>query len=272
VGFYAGYGNQAGVRAVAALLKRPVKQAMDFFDGTSWATIETSPANTVPTWSAAGYQMTWSIPMLPDTGASLRKGATGEYDKYFASVGAYLVAHGQADSIIRLGWEFNGFWFTWSSVACPPCFVRYWRDIVRTMRAVPGEHFRFEWTPVAGIETSPPEDAYPGNAWVDIVGIDVYDEVYHVKDDLARWNDLLTEPSGLNWAEAFASAHHKPLAFPEWGLGFPPAGGGDNAYFITQMARFIATHHVVSAIFWNYGGNRLQRRPRSRRAFITAFG
>ena len=272
LGFYAGYENQAGVRAIASELKAPVSQAMDFFDGSTWSTIVGSPANVVPAWTAAGYQMTWSIPMLPDARSSLLQGATGAYDKYFASMAEYLVAHGQASSIIRLGWEFNGYWFSWSADSCQSCFVSYWRQIVDTMRSVPGAEFRFEWTPAAGLMPFPIAAAYPGNAWVDIVGLDVYDEVYHDKAGPTRWHDLLVENLGLDWLASFASSHHKPIAFPEWGLGFPPAGGGDNPYYITHMADYIATHDVVSAIYWDYGTSKLDRAPHSLRAFVAAFG
>jgi hypothetical protein len=271
VGFYAGYGNQVGVHDIAGLLKHPVVQAMDFLDGSSWSTIESSPAKVVPGWDAAGYQMTWSIPILPNTGASLRVGATGAYNRHFASVASYLVAHGQALATIRLAWEFNGFWFTWSAISCRSCFVAYWRQVVGTMRSVPGSNFRFEWTPVAGLAPYPLAEAYPGNAWVDLVGLDIYDEVYHARSGPQRWHALLTETSGLNWVAAFASSHHKALALPEWGLGFPPAGGGDNPYYITRMAQYIAAHDVVSAIYWQYGTSRLNRAPKSLRAFVDAF-
>ena len=272
LGFYAGYENLSGLRTAAGLIGRPVAQAMDFLDGTSWQTIVGSPANVVPAWTEAGYQMTWSIPMLPNSGGSLLEGATGAYDNYFASVAAYLVAHGQGSSIIRLGWEFNGFWFSWSADSCQSCFVSYWRQVVDTMRSVPGARFRFEWAPAAGLMPFPIAAAYPGDAWVDIIGLDVYDEVYHDKTGPTRWNDLLVENLGLDWLTSFASSHHKPIGLPEWGLGFPPAGGGDNPYYITHMADFIATHDVVSAIYWEYGTSSLDRAPRSLRAFIAAFG
>lgn len=270
LGVYAGYTNLAGVQAVATMLGRPVTQAMDFFDGTNWSSIEHSPANEVPKWS--GYQMTWSVPMLPQSGASLRVGATGAYDSHFAAVADYLVANGQADAIIRLGWEFNGNWFPWSAGNCLRCFVEYWRQIVQTMRAVPGAGFRFEWAPAASITGFPFADAYPGNNWVDIVGLDIYDMTMQATDPADRWQVLLTETVGLDWLAGFAAAHHKPIGLPEWGLGWGPAGGGDNPYYILQMAHFIASHDVVSAIYWNYASSSLQGAPQARKAFVAAFG
>jgi hypothetical protein len=269
LGVYAGYQNQAGVQAVTRMLDRPVKQAMDFFDPTSWSSMEASPARLVPAWS--GYQMTWSIEMLPNSGGSLRQGATGAYNGHFKSMAASLVALGEGSSVIRLGWEFNGFWYPWGASACESCFVAYWRQVVGAMRSVPGAKFEFEWSPSAGLETFPLVDAYPGDAWVDIVGLDIYDEVVGTADPTARWSHLVTETAGLDWITAFAAAHAKPIAFPEWGLGWGSAGGGDNAYFIRRMAAFIATHRVVSAIYWDYVTSTLDRSPHARKAFAASF-
>jgi hypothetical protein len=273
LGAYAGYRNVDGVDAISHLVGHPVGQAMDFLDGTSWsATLASLPA-IVPVWDRTGYRMTWGIPMLPDTGTTLARGAVGTYDHYFASIAQYLVAHHQGASTIRLGWEFNGFWFPWSAATCPTCFVTYWRRIVTTMRSVPGSRFRFTWNPTIGTYGLPPSEAYPGDEFVDLIGMDVYDNVAGVADPHLRWRHLLDEPFGLTWFTGFARAHHRPITFPEWGLGFPPDGVGDNPYFISHMAAFIrAQPTLVSALYWNYGTSALEISPFSNAAFAHAFG
>jgi len=272
LGVYAGYTNVKGVAAFSRSLGFRVDQAMEFLDGTSWQTIVKSPANEVPIWSRTRYRMTWGIPILPNQGATLHVGATGAYDGYFESVARYLVAHGQGRSVIRLGWEFNGDWFRWSASGCPSCFISYWRHIVTTMRAVPGGRFLFEWNPAAGRNSLAPPAAYPGNRYVDIIGLDVYDNVPHVVQPAARWRDLVREPFGLRWVQSFARSHRKPVSFPEWGLGYPPAGGGDNAYFVSHMARFVLSqHHADNAIYWDYGTSTLSSSPRSLAALVRVF-
>jgi len=273
LGAYAGYENVNGVAAVSKVIGRPVPQAMDFFDGRSWSLAVESPAQIVPAWNGTGYRMTWGVAMLPDTGASLAEGATGDYDHYFADIARYLVANHQGRSIIRLGWEFNGDWFPWSAATCPSCFVSYWRHIVVTMRSVHGADFLFTWNTSLGKFSLAPPSAYPGDAYVDIIGMDVYDNVPGVHRVSSRWRQLMDEPYGLRWLRSFALAHHKLVSFPEWGLGFPPDGGTDNPYFISHMAQFIKTQPgLASALYWNYGGSELVRAPRSSAAFARAFG
>ena len=87
-----------------------------------------------------------------------------------------MVAAGQGSSIVRLGWEFNGIWFPWGAAGHAGQFVAYWRQIVTTMRAVPGLDFTFEWNPSRGdLGAGNLAAFYPGNKYVDYVGLDVFD-------------------------------------------------------------------------------------------------
>jgi len=281
LGFYMGYENTPGVARMEQLLGHPVKQALDFFGGDSWTQIVTSPTQIVPVWNKTDYKMTWGVPMLPKSGgATLAVGATGAYDHYFATIAQYLVANRQASSIIRLGWEFNGNWFPWAAATCPTCFVTYFQKIVTTMRAVPGAHFQFEWNPDLGTVYLPPTDAYPGNRYVDIIGLDVYDNVPYSTNAQGRWQFLLDNPFGLEWVVGFAQSHGKPVAFPEWGLGYGSTSGGDDPYFISRMAKYIDAHpQIVSALYFNYNGSGstyngslLSQSPNSQAQFVKSFG
>jgi Glycosyl hydrolase family 26 len=233
--------------------------------------------------------MVWGVPMLPSgnhstfgppaDGASLARGAAGRYNRHFVLLAERLVAGGQGSSIIRLGWEFNGNWMSWAAKGQARNFVRYWRQIVDSMRSVPGANFQFEWNPDRGdLGVGNLANFYPGNAWVDIVGLDVYDcEWGHYPGPQAEWQHMVSEPYGLDWLASFGASHNKPLAFPEWGLGWTSGGmvgGGDNAYFVQQMAAWIATHDVVNAIGWERGSNPLPdpaTAPAATAAFIAAF-
>src|ERR1019366_4524359 len=46
---------------------------------------------------------------------------------------------------------------------------------VTAMRQATGEHFLFDWNPNACYESVPYANYYPGNAYVDILGLDLYD-------------------------------------------------------------------------------------------------
>jgi beta-mannanase len=234
---------------------------MDFLDGTSWATIE-DPSWPLSQFQGTGYQMIWGVPMLPSSGATLATGATGAYNQYFQTLATALVAGGQGSSIIRLGWEFNGSWFPWAANGQAAAFIAYWQQIYDTMQSVSGANFQFEWNPTRGdLGVGNLANYYPGDAYVSIVGLDVYDaEWASYPGAVAEWQNMLTEPYGLDWLVSFGAAHNKPLAIPEWGLGWTTqpvgsgeVGGGDNAYFVEQMANWVNSNNVVSITAWQYG-------------------
>jgi len=115
LGIYIGYDNASGVNSLGQAIGQQPSYAMDYLDGTSWSNMESSAANEGASWSPAGYSMTFSVPMLPNSGASLADGAAGDYNAYFETIAQNLIANNQGSSILRVGWEFNGTWFPWGT-------------------------------------------------------------------------------------------------------------------------------------------------------------
>ena len=113
-GVFAGSTDPPAISEFARLIGRKPTYAMEFLDGSSWATIE-DPDPSIEPWVGTGYSMIWSVPMLPDSGASLAVGATGAYNPHFVTLARAMVAGGQGSSIIRFGWEFNGSWYPWGA-------------------------------------------------------------------------------------------------------------------------------------------------------------
>ena len=135
--------------------------------------------------------------------------------------------------------------------------------------AVHGSHFLFDWTVNAGYEDIAFSDYYPGNAVVDIVGVDAYDSLVdgqQVPAGRRRWHLLSHEPGGLEQLVQFAKARGKALSVPEWGEVAPPAGAGDDPYYMKQMARLFRKDHVVYESYFDEddGGTlRLGQVPKS---------
>ena len=262
VGVYVGPGDPSpGVAGVSSLLGYQIPYAMDFTDGSSWASIS-DPSWLLSRWNPTREKMILGVDMLPNYGASLAIGATGAYNQQFVTLAKALVAGGQGDSIIRLGWEFNGGWFPWAAKGHAAAFVAYWQQIVDAMRSVAGQSFQFEWNPTRGdLGVGNLANYYPGDAYVDIIGLDVYDNEWgSYPGQQAEWQHILTQPYGLDWLASFASQHDKPMSIPEWGLGITGDGmvsGGDDAYFVQQMAQWISSHNVSNAIAWDYGSSPL---------------
>ena len=281
LGVYVGAADPGGVRDFNQWLGRPVDWAMDFFAGDSWASIE-SPNWWVDAWKDSPYKMVYSVPILPDGVGSLQQGATGAYNDHFRKLAQLLVDKGEGDAVLRLGWEFNGNWFRWAAANDPQAFVGYWREIVTTMRSVPGASFKFDWCPNGGPSNMPADKAYPGDAYVDYVGMDFYDAGWAQgwQDPATRWTSNLTQPYGLQWQRDFAAAHGKPMSYGEWGLWVRDDGhgGGDDPYFIQKMHDWIANNDVAFAIYFEHeggdGAHLLENNqfPKASAKFVDLFG
>ncbi|WP_439815492.1 glycosyl hydrolase [Zavarzinia sp. CC-PAN008] len=226
------------------------------------------------TWvkAKAGRQFVYSVALLPGPASgsgpdkiwgnaddvSLAACAAGTYDWRWRAFANKLASYGlKSNTIIRLGWEFDGNWFAWGARGKEATFAACFRRVVTAMRAAqPTAGFRFDWNASEDIAHWTDwqfQSTYPGDAYVDYVGIDIYDTgwvpnayPYPATCDaacrLARQQTAWAGVSrGLNRIKNFALSRNKPVSLPEWGLWLRPDGygGGDNPYFIEQMSAFI---------------------------------
>lgn len=208
----------------------------------------------------------------------LRAGAAGLYLSHARALARNLVAAGLGNSVIRLAHEANG---TDDPYRLPTTnrglalWRQFWRRTVIAMRSVPGAHFLFDWTVNAYWRPIALNEWYPGNDVVDIVGIDAYDA--GVPAGLSRWTRLYTEPDGIGDVLSWATAHHKPLSIPEWGL-WPPGpqalGGGSDPSYINHIAAVVRNEPVAyqSYFFDEKEGALLSESPSSLAAYRRHFG
>lgn len=238
---------------------RPVELIQEFLPGGSWADIE------MPNWLPWPWnqlpnrpQMSLGVPLLPSDTETLAIGATGGYNSHFTALATNLVAAKMSDSVLRLGWEMNGNWFRHSAIGKEADFIAYWRQIVTTMRAVPGANFDFCFNPTLGAGTwqARPDTMYPGDAYVDSIGLDVYDSIWgnSTATPQDRWVKVQAGVYGLDWWANFATAHNKPLCFPEWGCvdkaSASGGGGGDNPLFVTSFLAWMKANNVRSESYF----------------------
>ncbi|MFF8634566.1 glycosyl hydrolase [Streptomyces pilosus] len=166
----------------------------------------------------------------------LRRGAAGEFDHHFRALAERLVDLKVPDTIVVLGWEMNGVTYTHRCGPDPQAWKRYWNRIVTTMRAVPGQKFRFDFTPSRGRDAVPWTECYPGDDTVDIVGMDSYDQPSGMSFD-----EQVKEPYGLRAHVDFAKAHGKPISYAEWGL----FRNGDNPEYMRRMLAWMEEHRPL---------------------------
>jgi hypothetical protein len=239
--------------------------AMDFSARGSWADIAGQPWQ-LDEWEydPGHHRLVLSLGMTPDNQGDLLSGARGNYNWYFAALASKLVSHHLGNTIIRLGWEFNGSWFRWGINKGNPSadrtaaseYAQFFRQAVNAMRSVRGGHFAFDWCVNNGDNGVDPTTAYPGDAYVNYVGIDAYDMVWgpynsNVTNPAARWNTIANGKYGLNFWALFAAVHHKPVSVPEWGLWAGDHGGGDDTTYIANMHTWFSQHNVAYEMYFN---------------------
>lgn len=245
-------GPPSSVAAFELWLGRPVTRVLDYFDWTTWASI--IEQSQIEVWTGSGYSLVYSVPILTTTGTTLEAGALGHYDHYWVRLAQRLVAIGQEDVVLRLGWEFNGDWYPWSAKGKEDAFKAYWRRIVNAMRSVPGSDFEFDWSSNFGPSRMPADTAYPGDAYVDYIGMSLFDQDWYPGWDnpVTRWRNFVTLPYGLQWQYDFARAHGKPVVFDEWGVSWREDGhgGGDAPYYVEKMYQWFNATDAAWALYF----------------------
>jgi hypothetical protein len=282
MGVFAGPGcyGVANLPGFAHWLGDPAHHVTENFDQSSWPHLVSDAEWSIECYASvrSTVGLTFSIPMLPADGVStLAKGAAGAYDTVFTHIAETLVSKGFATTIVRIGWEFNGNWQPWSSYTDNDSFIRYYQRIVTLMKSVPGARFVFEWCPNLGTGTLAPSNSYPGDDYVDIVGMDVYDSHWSPIDATpqGRWTLFVTRDYGLQWQVDFANAHGKRYSFPEWGCCGDSTG--DDPYFINHVADWLKSNSYLYADYWDnnsaYQGSLSDGQyPNAAAAYIADFG
>jgi beta-mannanase len=206
--------------------------------------------------------------------------AAGDFNSYATQFAKNMVAAGLGNSVIRLAHEMNGNWYDDSLGTTQAKWTQWdqcWDQEVTAMRAAPGEHLLFDWNVNANYQDFPLADIYPGDAYVDIVGVDFYDQTgltIPAVGQSGRFAALAAEPDGLNDVEAFAVAHGKPLSIPEWGT---VSTQGDDAAYVTAIGNFVASHDVAYQSYFDANVDNIlpldpATAPLTTAAYKAAFG
>ena len=271
------------LRQAEASLDGSFHCAMEFDNAsTTWAQWEdpwflTNPPGDA-NWSGfarSGNRMIITVDLFPKSvdGSDWRPaGASGAYSGYAATLARNLVRGGMGHAVIRLGHEANGTWYAdnvGDDAQQEAQWAEFWRRTVTAMRSVPGAHFSFDWCVNAVYRPIPLSAYYPGNAYVDSIGVDVYDA--GVPTDVSdRWQWLYDQPEGVGAIARFARAHDKPLAIPEWGLQPRTAGGiGADPGFTRGVLQVLGRNDVsFESYFFTEGpGQALLGDPTSMRLY-----
>ncbi len=262
LGFYA--DDSAGqFQGVDAWLGRP----MDFASIHSGQASESDFLNSVgyvlwsnqyTTLNAAGVagSRLLSVPLIWQ-GASLSAAAAGAYNADYAAVAQTILAKilagpapGQSVIYIRTGWEQN-LWgeMPWSATGQEANYIAAFQQFVTVFRANdPTGRFRFVWCPNVGGD--PIMNSYPGDAYVDVVGMDFYyglNTLTNDPDPDTAFQEMLD--NGLSAIASMAATHGKQLAFPEWGVNQDNFGN-----YVKDFFDWCRAQGCLYATYWDNNG------------------
>ncbi len=190
---------------------------------------------------AAVPLITWEPWTLAGQGFALRAIARGRYDSY-ARQAAKRAAAWEGPILLRFAHEMNGDWFPWgTSDNTPRIYKTAWRHLVQIFRSAGAENVEWVWTPnVDGGDQYPFRGFFPGNRWVDWVGLDGFNWARR-----GEWQSF-TELFGSSY-ETLAGITSRPMLIAETGSS---QSGGDKAAWVTsalkqELPRFARIRAVV---------------------------
>jgi hypothetical protein len=255
-------------------LGRPVDGFLGNVGMESWDDFNGSAGWFTEQWAPLDRRVFWSVPLIP-WGATLAEAASGAYDAYYLKAARVLATSrpNDAELYIRTGWEFNDEQFPWQVLGHPPEeYIGAFQHFVTTFRSV-SSRFKFDWTVNWGGDDKDLASYYPGDDYVDIIGMDFYWFLeWNPTDPEAAWNEKVNAQNGLQWHQDFAAAHGKPTAYAEWGIQSDNAGS-----YIQHVHDWFQSHPVVYQSYWNSDGDYAgalsrDQYPKAGAAYRAAFG
>jgi len=150
----------------------------------------------------------------------------------------------------------NGDWYAWSvNSGNLAAYKQAWIRFVNIARTAYPEA-KIVFSPTIGSHSDvSAANMWPGDAYVDVVGVDAYD-MWPSYTSQAIWDnqymalDSTGSPAGVGSWLAFARAHGKPMSVPEWGIDWQADDGGvpqDNPLYIAKMHQFFADNAGTGA-------------------------
>ena len=235
-------GNELATQAAFEDFRgRPLDLSMYFVDRTQGWSGLVAPQWLMDLTAPLQTRLVLSIPLYPEDGNN-QACATGAYDSEWRKLGPFLQRNGRGDSIIRLGWGPNDSNHYWVADADPADWVACFQHAADAIRATgPGLQIAWDFDDSAatGSTTLDPYSAYPGDDYVDYIGLEAFDMSPPVYDE-AAWQAKCNSPSGLCKVIEFARARGKRVGLSEWAIvscfdDTPERNGGDNPFYIAKM-------------------------------------
>ncbi|GAB94890.1 hypothetical protein BJY21_002098 [Kineosphaera limosa] len=261
--FSGGYpgGHMSGTRANSWGTWRgsPSDMTLTFPEYATWTTMANSTWH-IETYGTLRGRLMYGLPLLPKNArpAQLKDVAAGKHDATFRKIARDLRTRNRGNAVVKLGWEANGNWMSYSATAATaPTYRAAWRRVAQVMKKEsPRLVFSFEvncGTAMAGQRNRLDSltKLYPGNDVTQLVGCSHYDWWTTGARTEAQWRASIKPARGPGLADvaAFARARGKGLSISEWGLASRSRqGNGDNPFFIRKMKQYFDANNDILAV------------------------
>lgn len=210
-----------------------------------WRSASAGGAVPETTWMPCSFAVGCGSSAADDT-FPLTSIAAGAYDKYLTSVADAARAFGKP-IVMRFAHEMNGSWYPWGNGVngnTPAEYIAAWRHVVTVFRAAGADNVYWLWTP--NKEGHGLSSWYPGNSYVNFVGVDGYNG--------PQYSHAWMTPEqvfGSSFAQ-FPSFTDKPIVIGEVGCvegssSFP----GSKAAWITAFVRYLAAQPKAAGFVWS---------------------
>lgn len=191
--------------------------------------------------------------------------AAGAYDSYLRE-SAQIAKSWGGPLMIRFAHEMNGTWYPWAgSNTSPETFIAAWRHVVSIFRAEGAGNVKWVWSPNVQEGSKYPISPYfPGDEWVDYVGLDGY----NWGSAEGRWQSL-REVLASSYATV-TQLSSRPVIVAETSSS---ETGGDKAAWIRNgfMSELPQSLPRVSAVIWFDKVQEQDWRINSSRASLDAY-
>lgn len=195
--------------------------------------------------------------------------ARGDFDAYIDSWATGLAAYG-GPVYLRFAHEMNGTWYPWAvgtNGNTVDDYVSAWRHVHDRFDAAGAENVRWVWSPLAtGPEDGHLTQAYPGDAYVDWVGLDGFNEGTTRPASIWRDFESIFGPAYT----AIRALTDRPIMIPE--IASAEEGGDKAAWvtdaFATQLPSYFPN---IRAVVWFNRDKEADWRIDSSPASLAAF-
>lgn len=172
-------------------------------------------------------------------GVTTQAVAKGQYDNYIHQQ-AINCKNANYPIIIRINQEFNGDWAGWGTNSTT--YILMWKHIVDIFRAEGANNVKFFWCAnYADTGGRHFQDYYPGDLYVDYVGIDMY-----ANNDWSWWSNP-EKQLGNTYGNVYDTYNSKPFIIGEWGLS-SSITEQQNADWITAFFNAVESRSNIIAI------------------------